>query len=226
MSSSIFYDSLKMALENNSKSAVVGPPPYYSNPGKCGCGPACWRMALEHFRPDQNWSFDIMNTICHADADQKTWIYSAILETARLNFRLTLYDDFESQKFNNDPDAYIRNNIYDPHRSAKAFEAVKIILGQKTELPITLHNRTFLRGDIRSELDRGRLTIVQVDSHTLYRRKLNNANGHFLLVYGYQGDKFIYHDPDRVNPNPDDFYKIRAMDLSAASCGIMASIGL
>ena len=203
--------------------------PFHGNHNGLSCGQCVYKMILEYFYPEEEWSFSKMDKICDAVPGKYTWPYAPIVYLHDKGCDIEIFTMFDTHAFLKNPEEYLISELGEDLKNdhieksdmsailhqAKMFQA----LSDKNTLKET--HKFYTPEDLRTLLDNGYLINTWVNS-----RKLNNLDGimgHSILIHDYNDKGFYAHDPGTNNPDgsPLRQYKDRFIEdkdlITAAS---------
>ena len=84
------------------------PIPFYANtPDDTRCVQACFRMALKHFLSDTEYTWEQMDTICHAIVGKGTWWFPALIALQTLGLQTKMISSLDYKRLQNETFAYL-----------------------------------------------------------------------------------------------------------------------
>ena len=176
--------------------------PFVQNPNT-RCVPASFGMALSYFSPEKKYTMKDFEDLCGYEDRKGTWKALAMLNLAKLGFRVHWIEQFDYQKFAVDPEAYLRTILDEETFKEQAsntnlsLEAKRMKEYISAGLPI--ENRQATNKDIKRFLDNGWLVHLEVNARTLSDR--SGYDGHSILVTGYDDQEVIIQNPDGDSGN-------------------------
>lgn len=171
--------------------------PFYSNtPDNTHCFQAALRMILKYFWKDKDFTWKELERITAKPQGLWTWPLAGMVWLHKNGFKVRDIEIFDYSRFIKEGEKYlfefygkeaaqeqIKNSDIDQEKKY----AKKLLKSGIVEFKLpTIDN-------LKDLLKDGYLAICLVNS-----KKLNNKKGytgHFVVIKGYQGNKFILHDP-------------------------------
>lgn len=180
--------------------------PFYGNTDDgLHCFQACFRMVLEYFLPDQNFSWEELDKMSAKLPGMATWPQRMLLNLHRMGFDVLMVESFDAEAFIAEGGEYLKR------RSGERVAEWQI---SHSDLP---QERQFYRDllaldciqrriptleDAKTYLDKGYLIICVVNSCRLWGKE--GYVGHAVLVYDIDQKYVTIHDPggDEVEAKP------------------------
>lgn len=160
------------------------------------CVQASYKMILNYFQPDKDYSFDELDTVTGKLPHGGTWAALGHIWMVKQGFDIEYWTLLDWKKFVEDGYEYILNRFGKEVADWQA-ENSDIRLEQKRAREALKAVPTFMKeprvADIISFLDRGYLVKCTVNSS-----KLNDKEGyagHLVVVKGYTNTALLIHDP-------------------------------
>lgn len=171
--------------------------PFFSNTADdTHCFQACLRMILNHYLPDETFSWKKLDKISGKKNGLWTWPMQGMLYLKQCGFEIINIEDFNYQEFSVRGKEYLINkygievaNAQEKYSDIKQ-EIRNAIIFQK-EIKTELRLPSLL--DIQNYLTNKYLVLCNVNSKVLSNH--SGYVGHFVLIIGYENQSFIIHDP-------------------------------
>jgi hypothetical protein len=172
------------------------PVPFFANPDDRHCHHACIRMALKHFIPSQEFSWQELEKICDTGISGTTWPLASLTWLARNGFVIKDIELYDYKRFVADGAKYMKT-ISTKEVSDWQIEESEILKEQANAKKfleiIAPEKRTPTLQDIHQLLDAGYLIICEVNWCSLNNEE--GFEGHYVLIKGYGDKSLIVHDP-------------------------------
>lgn len=171
--------------------------PFYSNtPDNTHCFQAAIRMVLKHFYPNEEYSWEQLETITGKKEGLWTWNMAGMIWMQHKGFNVLDIEMFDYNLFIETGEQYlldffgkeageeqIRNS--DVRQERKYAQQFVTVVEVEKRIPGTT--------DIIQLLDKGYLLIICLNQNTLNNK--GGYVGHFVVVKGYDNNQLIFHDP-------------------------------
>lgn len=189
--------------------------PFYANTDNSHCFQACFKMALEYFKPDQAFTFEELDVLSDKPPGMPTWPTTMLVRLKEMGLTVKMIEGFDFRAFMRDGEGYIR----------------KAVGGQAAEWQISHSNIPKEQQAYRDALDAG----VEIDyrvpdyqdiqrelvGNTLAILSLNSARlngqegyvGHAVLIHTADDQSVVMHNP---GPPPQESQLVSKEDLLAA----------
>ncbi len=163
------------------------------------CGPACWRMVLETFFPEQNWPFETIDRVVHKEEGKYTWGLMFWRSLIEAGCRLHLVSTWNNRAFiergwdymrERGGEAFMQDQLAHSPSLDVLLEAMRWAEGNEN---ITKEVRPAVLGDIANHLEEGAYVSVLVNGPSL--RKAEGTRTHFVLIYGMDGQNIYLQNP-------------------------------
>lgn len=174
-----------------------------NSPDGTHCGPAIWRMVLETFYPEQDWSFEKIDVIIRKEPGKFTWgqtFYPAMLEAGVNIHAITTWDEREFIARTWD---YVRErsgeeSARNQQEHAQDLDFVKGAMQKMLDDPRLVRElRPATFDDLAAALAGGAYVGCTVNSRVLNERE--GFNSHSVLVYGLDDTTVHFADPGPLN---------------------------
>lgn len=184
--------------------------PYHANPSDSHCSQACLRMGYEYFNPDKEWSWEELDDLTGHVEGLLTWNMKGYIETAKMGYDVVVYDPLDYVEFVKRPKEYISEK-FNPAYAEENFrlsDITRAVADAKDLLAtkgLNIYPRSYELDEYRNLLDSGYLVTTWVDGAILYGWT-NRCWPHSILVFGYDENGIVAHDPggeDVANQKPN-----------------------
>ena len=160
------------------------------------CFQACLRMALKHFLPKKNFTWEEIDTLTGFKKGKWTWATQALLNLHKMGFEIIDWDNFDAELFVRKGDPFFLETFgkevgeaqvkySDTAKERRLFRKYITLNIHEKKIPSLL--------DLRRFLDKGYLLLCNVNAYALDRKK--GYSGHLVLVYHYTNTHILLHDP-------------------------------
>jgi hypothetical protein len=173
-------------------------PPFYENFDKTHCTQCAMRGVVEHFEPNEIWSWEEWDRFTNKEPGKWTWPYRAMVNMTRRGYEAVYIDAGNTQE-------YLDNGIYEmlvrdlgveaanAQRDHADLDQVRIDMIDYIKVRDAGMLREFVRmptiDDVRNLLDEGFLLLSSLNPYRLYDRE--GYSGHTVLVYKVD-EKLVY----------------------------------
>lgn len=178
--------------------------PFFGNtPDNTHCSQASLKMILKYFLPDQEFSFEQLDSLTDKQEGKWTWTMRGLLNLKAMGFDIMQFGLFDYERFIEEGDQYLmerygkekgeaqisHSDIPHERKAAKEFlkSGINIQKIPKVE-------------DIKHYLDLGYLAYCGVNSKVLNDKE--GYVGHAVVIFGYDDDHFFLHDSG-LPPKPN-----------------------
>lgn len=191
------------------------PIPFYANTADdTRCVQACFRMALKHFTPQKEYTWDEVDAICHAKLGKGTWWFPALVELQTRGLLTKMISSLDYKRLENEKFAYLNERTNE--NVAAWYETHSNLASVLPLLPAFLQSniweqRAATLNDIDYLLADDWLVGIEVNA-----KILNNKEGlspHMVLVFAKNDDHYVFHDPglpphENRTMTPDELVKM------------------
>jgi hypothetical protein len=176
--------------------------PFIFNPDT-RCVPCVFGMGLAHFTPEKKYSMRQLDEFCGFKEGYGTWKGQAMLNMAKLGYQVHWIEQFDFEKFSEDPKVYLTgilsDDVYQEQIKNTDLELEATVMKTYIVKGLPIENRQATNRDIKHFLDEGWLVHLEVNARILAGRP--GYDGHSILVTGYDDDEVIIQNPDGDNGN-------------------------
>lgn len=185
-------------------------PPYFGNPKNTSCNQAVTKMILKHFFPNEDKSWEELDTICHTKPEKWTHDLAAPLYFAKRGLKTHIFEDGNLEEMHQSYEGHIvkamgqeylelfqKNCDMDDHKSTIADLYTLFKNNKSNALEWTPSYASIKQA--KELLDQDHLLLTWIDANVLLNNK--EKNGHFILIYDYidSANRFVFHNPGTVN---------------------------
>lgn len=194
-----------------------------NHPDNMHCVNAVFRMIHNHyFGQDMTW--EELDQLTHAIPGKATWTFVGEMEFAKKGLNVINIEPIDYQALYDQGIGYL-NSVVGPETAKYYFDRSNIasVLQYIPEYLRIVHHETRRAGvqEVIELVKAGNLIGAEINSHIL-----NNKPGfglHFVLIYGYDGENLILHDPglppiEARQVSPEEFD--RCFNFEGANGGI------
>ena len=178
--------------------------PFYPNTGDgTHCFQAAMRMALAALVPEREFSYEELDRISQKLPGRWTWPTAAMNWMIEGGLEIKLIEDFDYGDFAaRGGDYLIERYGEEVGRAQMEHSDVEFERGISREFAAhaPVERRPAEIRDIKAEIDRGAVVIVNLNAAPLYGRE--GYSGHFVVVLDVADDRVRLHDPG-MPPAPD-----------------------
>lgn len=173
--------------------------PFYANVrDNMHCFQASMRMILKYFLPDQEFSWEELESLSAKLEGKSTWPQQMLINLAEMNFDVTMVEGFDGPAFIKDGAAYLRRafgtETAEWQIANSDIPQEQAIYARMLEHPaVHVENRIPQVEELQTYLQKGYLINCVVNS-----RRLNRATGymgHSIIIYNIENDVILLHDP-------------------------------
>lgn len=192
---------------------MVEVPFYINTSDDSHCVQAVFKMALGHFMPNKQITWKQLDELSQKQPGKGTWWFPAVAKLNELGLKTKYIEQFDYQQYYQLGDDYLIE--FYGQQAGEWFMANSNILSVKHLIPEFLatsatETRAPNLQDINNLLNKKWLVGVEVNVRVLQNRP--GFNGHMILIYGHENNKYIAHDPGLPalpgrHINEDIFYK-------------------
>lgn len=176
---------------------VEYPVPFYENtPDNTHCFQAALRMVLKYFLPEQEYSWEELETITVKKKDGWTWPIAAMIWLSKNGFEIKDIELFDYLEFSKEGKKYLTDKFGSEVADAQdTFTDLPQEQRFASELTSYVHVEMRIPNtdDLRTLLTEGYLLICNINS-----AKLTGKEGYFphaVVIKGYEDNTFILHNP-------------------------------
>ncbi|MBN2203090.1 MAG: peptidase C39 family protein [Candidatus Aenigmarchaeota archaeon] len=173
--------------------------PYFIQPDNTHCFQACIKMALKHFFPEKNFSYEELDRISDKKEGKWSWVSAAFVELKKMGLDVSVYSDFDYTAFSKRGADYIREK-FSKEAADKNLEMTDIDSEMKNASKMVktgiYNNKIFELDDVKNWFEKGYLEILVVNSNILNNK--SGFNGHAVVLTGIEDNKFLVHDPSMI----------------------------
>lgn len=169
--------------------------PFFPNPDDTHCYQCCLKMVLNYFYPNREYSWNDLDKLTGKRSWKWTWSLLGMIQMQKQGFDVRYWDPFDYQKFADKGEMYLieRYGLKDasilifhsdiPYERKVAATYAPYI--NQTQPPDFSHIKSLLR--------EGFLLVCGINLNALNEKP--GYAGHFVLVYGFEGQMVHLHDP-------------------------------
>lgn len=172
--------------------------PFFANtPDNTHCYQAGIRMVLKYFIPEKDFSWKELDRLTAKKPKLWIWPLKGLLHLKRMGFEIINIEDFDYQRFSQTGEQYLMEK-YGPEVGREQVKHSDIPQERRLARKFIKEIKTTFAlpkiSTIRKYLDQKFLVHCNVNANILNGK--SGYLGHFVLVIGYEGNKYLYiHDP-------------------------------
>ncbi len=171
--------------------------PFYENPDNTHCYQAVLRSVLKYFMPDKEYSWEDLDKLTEKEEGYWTWSNRGILNLKKMGFDIVAISSWDPVRLAKDGEKYMiekhgekiarisLEHTKDLNKERKTSQELADADIHKNGLPDFT--------DLEKLIDKGYLIMCHVNGRKLHDK--DGYSGHFVLVFGYDKQNFILHDP-------------------------------
>ncbi len=178
--------------------------PFYKSPTDTHCAQAAIRMGYEFFEPNKTWTWNELDELSGHREGVVTWNMRLYVETAKMGYDTIIYDPLDYQQILEDFESYNYEKFSPEHAKLniemsdvpQVMADAKLLIDNLDKLK--LHQGSYSTEEYKALLDQGYLIYTWVDQ-CMYVDSKRGFWPHSILVYGYNDEGVMAHDPGGIN---------------------------
>jgi len=170
--------------------------PFFANPDATHCYQAALRMVLKRFRPERDYSWQMLDHVTGKVEGLGTWPFAGLSWMHDQRFAITNVELMDNRRFAAEGRAYLAE-LAGAEFAESVDAGVDLSRVQQEAAVFVDKVRCEMRmptiDDACRLVEAGKLVVCNVNSRVLNGRE--GYSGHFVVVKGFADDELIVHDP-------------------------------
>jgi len=185
-------------------------PVFHANKDKSHCAQACIKSIFSITNPDEEFSWKKLEELTDYIEGHGAWAYKELLTLSEYGLEVEYITNFNIQRFINEGFSYIEDEfgkeVADYERTQPHdYNKVKQQMQQSLDKGLVKQREGRVE-DIKSYIDDGWYVMLLLNSKALNNKE--GYTGHRVLVYGYDNDELLMHDPGPNDKNETEGRKV------------------
>lgn len=193
-------------------------PAFYANKDRSHCVQACLKSVLSVTHPDKDFSWEQLEELTDYIPGHGAWVYKELLTLSKYGLEVEFITNFNIGRFIKEGSDYIEDEygkeVADYERDKPHdHEKLKVQMQESLDKGLTLQ-RASTKDDIKNYIDDGWYVMLLLNSKALNDKE--GYTGHRVLIYGYDDEGAIMHDPGPNENNNTESREVSWDKIDAA----------